>query len=58
MKAAKREAMDIMRMREAMSRTKSEHLKMDYAKGIKRKEKELKTYCRYRGIDYGSIDLS
>lgn len=38
---------DINRMREAIKKTESPMLIRDYSKGIRRKQKELRTYDRY-----------
>lgn len=52
MKAAMRHVEEINRMKEALKKTNSEHLRIDYSKSIKRKQKELREYCYYRGFDY------
>lgn len=55
MKAIRRELDEIERLKCAIEKTNSEHLRRDYQKAIKRKTKEIKEYCRYRGIDYENI---
>ena len=39
---------EIKRMKEAIKKTKSEKLKTDYLKAIKRMNKQLKIYDRYK----------
>ena len=39
------------RMRDAIQRTDSEYLKRDYVKALKRMERELAEYDRYRNQD-------
>lgn len=40
---------EIRRMEAAVEQTKSEYLKRDYGKAIKRMKKELAEYDKYRG---------
>lgn len=39
---------EIARMVDAIRRTKSEHLRMDYRKAVSRMRRELKAYDRYK----------
>lgn len=55
MKAAKKQAAEIVRKQKAIEVTKSPHLRRDYIKGVYRMKKELMTYCRYRGFNYREI---
>ena len=55
MTAAIREAEDIRRMQHAIHVSVSDKLKTDYRKAIRRKAKELREYCRYRGIDFDEL---
>lgn len=43
-KARKQHLAEIERLKIALEKTKSPHLKKDYTKAIKRKERELKQY--------------
>lgn len=45
-------AQEIKRKQEAIKKSNSRHLKNDYSKSIKRDIKELKYYCKQKGIDY------
>lgn len=40
---------EISRLKDAIARTDSEYLKNDYGKALRRMEKELKEYDRYKG---------
>ena len=40
---------EMERLKTAISKTKSEHLKRDYEKALRRMENELKEYDRYKG---------
>jgi hypothetical protein len=42
---------EIKRMQQAISKTKSYKLQNDYRKAIKRKQAELKEYCKYKNIN-------
>lgn len=53
--AAMQEVADIRRMQHAINITKSEKLKNDYRKSIKRKSKELREYCRFTGANYEAL---
>ena len=55
MKAAMRQVEEIDRLKEAIRKTKSNYLKNDYAKNMRTLKRELKEYCRYRGIDYQRV---
>lgn len=46
-KAEKEFVDEINRLKEALTRTKSEYLKADYTKAIKKMEKEIAEYRRY-----------
>ena len=37
------------RLKDAMARTKSNHLRCDYGRALKRMQKELEEYDRYKG---------
>ena len=43
---------EIQRKKVAIGRTRSERLKNDYTKSIKSDLKELREYCKYKGLDY------
>ena len=43
---------EIQRKKVAIGRTRSERLKNDYTKSIKSDLKELRVYCKYKGLDY------
>ncbi len=58
MRAVKKQIEEINRMYESIEKTKSQYLRNDYLKGIRRKKKELKIYCKYRGYDYNEISKS
>ena len=55
MKAAMRQVEEIDRLKEAIRKTNSNYLKNDYAKNMRTLKRELKEYCRYRGIDYQRV---
>ena len=55
MKRAIELAAEIERKKAAIHKTKSEYLRRDYGKSIKRSMAELKYYCRSRGIDYDEV---
>ena len=40
---------EMERLKIAIAKTKSEYLKRDYSKALKRMERELKEYDRYKG---------
>ena len=40
---------EIERLKTAIAKTKSVHLKRDYEKALKRMQKELREYDRYKG---------
>lgn len=42
---------EMERLKIAIAKTKSEYLKRDYSKALKRMERELKEYDRYKGVD-------
>lgn len=46
---------EINRMSKAIEKTKSEYLKRDYGKAIKRKTAELRQYCRLNQLNYNAI---
>ena len=45
-------AMEILRKEEAIRKTKSEKLKRDYSKNVKKSIKELKYYCKMNGLRF------
>lgn len=47
---------EINSKREAIRKTKSEHLFADYCKSIESDISELKEYCKYRGIDFNELE--
>lgn len=55
MKAAKRQVEEINRVKTAIEKTESAHLKNDYAKNINRLTAELREYCGYRGYDFRRV---
>ena len=55
MKAAMRQVAEINRIKEALKKTKSPHLKKDYEKNLRRLINGLKEYCRYRGFKLKEI---
>ena len=55
MRAAMRQVEEINRLKEAVEKTKSAHLKNDYAKNIKRLTAELREYCGYRKYDFRKV---
>lgn len=55
MKAALRQVAEINRLKTAIEKTDSAYLKNDYAKNIRKLQKELKEYCGYKGYDYKAI---
>ena len=55
MKAAMRQVTEINRIKEAIKKTKSPHLKRDYEKNLRRLMGELKEYCHYRGFKLKEI---
>ena len=54
---ALKEANDIKRMREAISKTKSNYLINDYKKAISRKIRDLKEYCDHKEIDFKELEV-
>ena len=46
---------EIKRLQEAVRKTKSEKLRRDYLKAIKRKKEELEEYCGYKGINLETV---
>lgn len=40
---------EMKRLKDAINRTKSEYLRCDYEKALRKMEKELKEYDRYKG---------
>ena len=55
MRAVMRQLEEINRVKEAIHKTESPHLKQDYQKHLKRLKKELREYCYYRGFAYKEI---
>ncbi len=58
MKAAMRQVAEINRLKEAIKKTESKHLKQDYGKNLHKLQAELKEYCAYRCFDYNQIITS
>lgn len=48
-------AMEILRKKEAIRKTKSEKLKRDYSKNVKKSIKELKYYCKMNGLRFMDV---
>ena len=46
---------EIKRLQEAVRKTKSEKLRRDYLKAIKRKKEELEEYCGDKGINLETV---
>lgn len=46
---------EIKRKQNAIKQTNSKRLKNDYSKSIKRDIRELKYYCKQKGIDYKTL---
>lgn len=46
---------EIKRKQEVIEKSDSRHLINDYTKSIKRDIKELKYYCKQKGIDYNQL---
>ena len=42
---------EMKRLKTAIAKAKSEYLKRDYSKALKRMERELKEYDRCKGVD-------
>lgn len=55
MKQAQKVVEEINRMKGAIEKTNSAHLKNDYSKGIRTLTAELKEYCGYRKLDFNKI---
>lgn len=55
MRAARKQVEEINRLKMAVEKTKSAHLKNDYAKNIKRLTAELREYCAYRKYDFKKV---
>lgn len=55
MKQAKEMAKEIYRKKQALQKTKSEHLKRDYTKSINSDLRELKDYCKFKGLDIKEV---
>lgn len=47
---------EIKRKKEALKRKRSDCLINDYTKSIKRDMKELKDYCKFKGLDFGRLE--
>lgn len=48
-------AVEIERLKRAIYKTNSEHLIKDYSKQTVKLIKELKTYCRYKKLNFKDI---
>lgn len=55
MKQARKLLEKIDRKKQALLKTDSEHLKKDYSKSIKSDLKELKDYCKFKGLDFEEL---
>lgn len=55
MKQALKVVAEIKRLKNAEEKTKSDYLRKDYSKAIKRLVAELKEYCGYRQIDFKEL---
>lgn len=48
-------AKEIGRKQKALQKTKSDKLKSDYGKSIHRSIKELRFYCKCKGLNYNEV---
>lgn len=55
MRAARKQVEEINRLKMAVKKTKSAHLKNDYSKNIKRLTADLREYCGYRNFNFKKI---
>lgn len=55
MKQALKVVAEIERLKGAVEKTKSAHLKNDYSKGIRKLTAELKEYCGYKKLDFKKV---
>lgn len=55
MKNAKKMVAEIDRKKRALRNTKSEHLERDYRKSIYSDLKELRDYCKFKGLDFKAV---
>lgn len=55
MKAARKQVEEINRLKTAIEKTKSAHLKNDYSKNVRRLTAELREYCGYRGYSFRKV---
>lgn len=55
MKAAINQVKEINRLKEAIAKTQSKYLIIDYEKRIHNLKKELREYCTYRNINYHKL---
>lgn len=55
MQAIERHIAEMKRLKTAFNKTNSMYLKNDYAKAIRKMQRELREYCGYRGLDYKQI---
>lgn len=55
MKQALKVVAEIERLKGAVEKTKSAHLKNDYSKAIRRLTAELKEYCGYKKLNYKEV---
>ena len=46
---------EINRKKQAIKKTNSQYLKNDYSKSIRDDVWELKTYCKYKGLDLKDV---
>lgn len=55
MKQALKVATEINRLKRAIEKTKSPHLKKDYGKAVRKLTAELKEYCGYRKLNFDEV---
>lgn len=55
MKAVKQQLADIKKYQDIVNKSNNPYIINDYTKAIRRLERELKTYCKFRGYDYNDI---
>lgn len=55
MKQAQKVVAEIERLKSAIEKTRSAHLKNDYSKGIRNLTAELKEYCGYKKLNFNEV---
>ena len=55
MKQALKVVEEIERLKGAIEKTNSAHLKNDYSKGIRKLTAELKEYCGYKKLNFNEV---